>query len=364
MVMTELSPPLLLQYYEHELDSAVLDSKNNLAYFAGGWYAGSTFIAKIDIPTFSQVLPSMGDVVGEGWYWFSAVIDTENGYIYWGDGGNHIVKIKTPDFTVEDILTLDPEVLWQYSAEIDTIRGFAYFVSLGISQDDIRLTKISLSTFSAETVLLISVPPWGYTCVSIDTENNFLYVGVSMNTIGKILKVDLSTLAVVETLDLSADERWIASSVIDVLHGFVYFLTAAAGYTPKIVKIRLSDFQRVDTLPLDPADSPWLHASIINGNGGFAWFGLDNWPGIVVKVDLSDFSIAQRLTITGASGGLTSAVVDYQSKIMYFATEDWDYGRIVRIYDDDIVPPPPPAAALKRILGEGIFDSRLARRRL
>src|SRR5260370_32478988 len=66
--------------------------------------------------------------------------------------------------------------------------------------------------------------------------------------------------------------------------GFGYFGTQAS--PGSVVKVRLSDFQRVGALTLNSGEN-LLDSAVIDPAGGFAYFGTDNNPGIVVKIDIS-----------------------------------------------------------------------------
>jgi len=60
---------------------------------------------------------------------YSAVIDTANGFAYFGTvtSPGIIVKVRLSDFTRVAALTLNPGENYLYSAVIDTANGFAYF---------------------------------------------------------------------------------------------------------------------------------------------------------------------------------------------------------------------------------------------
>ena len=87
------------------------------------------------------------------------------------------------------------------------------------------------------------------------------------------------------TLVLEGDNR-IISAVIDQAGGFAYFGTDTSPGT--VIKVRLSDFTRVDTLTLKDGEDK-LTSAVIDPGNGFAYFGTNTSPGIVVKVRLSDF---------------------------------------------------------------------------
>ena len=89
------------------------------------------------------------------------------------------------------------------------------------------------------------------------------------------------TFARVDALTLNAGENDLYSAVIDVAGGFAYFGTDTVPGI--VVKVRLSDFTRVGALPLNAGEEE-LYSAVIDVAGGFAYFGTDTDPGIVVKI--------------------------------------------------------------------------------
>ena len=72
--------------------------------------------------------------------------------------------------------------------------------------------------------------------------------------------------------------------MIDPAGGYAYFGT----YTSPgiIVRVRLSDFTRVDALTLNTGEDD-LFSAVMDPVQGFAYFGTLTSPGIVVKIDLA-----------------------------------------------------------------------------
>ena len=131
------------------------------------------------------------------------------------------------------------------------------------------------------------------------------------------------------TLEPGEDKAW--SAVIDSAAGFAYF---GMDTTPGIVvKVRLSDFTRVGALTLNE-DEVFVDAAVIDPAGGFAYFGTDTVPGKVVKVRLSDFTRVDALTLDPAEGYVNSAVIDPASGFAYFGT-DTTPGIVVKVQLSD-----------------------------
>ena len=84
------------------------------------------------------------------------------------------------------------------------------------------------------------------------------------------------------------------SSVIDPAGGFAYFGTQT---NPGIVvKVRLSDSHARGCSGLNSGELK-LDSAVIDPAAGFAYFGTETSPGIVVKVRLSDFTRVGALSL-------------------------------------------------------------------
>ena len=70
--------------------------------------------------------------------------------------------------------------------------------------------------------------------------------------------------------------------MIDTTRGFAYFSTRT-GNQSAVIKVRLSDFTRMDTLTLDPGFGS-LSSAVIDTGNGYAYFGTNDHPGIVVRI--------------------------------------------------------------------------------
>src|SRR2546428_7771099 len=84
------------------------------------------------------------------------------------------------------------------------------------------------------------------------------------------------------------------AAAVDLAAGFAYFGTETSPGI--VVKVRLADFTRVGALTLNPGED-LLSSAVIDSTGGYAYFGTDTFPGIIVKVRLSDFTRVGALTL-------------------------------------------------------------------
>ncbi len=115
-------------------------------------------------------------------------------------------------------------------------------------------------------------------------------------------------------------------------------------------------FERVGALDLE-ANNVWC--AVIDPAAGYAYFGMFTYPGRIVKVRLSDFTRVGALDFAPGENELYAAVIDPAAGYAYFGTFTYP-GIAVKIG----IGAAPPVTAIKRILGEGIFSSRLAKKTL
>jgi len=320
---------LKLQQGEEWLSSAVIDPAGGFVYFGTGapsFGTGSATgaITKIRLSDFTKA----GTLVlnpGEG-NLCSAVIDTANGFAYFGAGTNEqgpapgiIVKVRLSDFTRVAALTLNPDESGPCTGAIDVANGFAYF---GTQTFPGTVVKIRLSDFTRVGAVTLNPGEDFLTSAVIDISSGFVYFGTA-DFPGVIVKVRTSDLTEVASLTLNAGEDEAVSAVIDPSSGFAYFGTLEGIVT----KISLSTFSEVGSLTLSPPD--FLGSAVIDVPNGFAYFG-----GLlsVTKVQLSTLTQVGSafIAINGSSGPLTSAAIDTAAGQAYFG-ESFSPGRIYKI---------------------------------
>jgi hypothetical protein len=147
----------------------------------------------------------------------------------------------SPLFGKSASLTLTRKQDYPWSAVIDSANGFAYFGTLtspGV------VVKIRLSDFTSVGALVLNEGENDLRTAVIDTAQGFAYFG-TLTATGIIVKVRLSDFTRVSSVELppqTGSTIPMACSVIDTINGFAYFGT----YTGPgaIVRIRLSNFTR------------------------------------------------------------------------------------------------------------------------
>ncbi len=277
VVGEELSPPQIFKIRltdfsvvgENGVDGAVtetgcalMDSRDGFAYFA---FIGALFtdIARVRLSDFSisQFTVSEDDMG-------LCLLDSQAGFAYFGTRTvpAKVFKIRLSDFTREGIiypykpvavLTLGVDYL--ASGVIDTVNGFAYFgtgqlygVKPGAEKPG-AIVKIRLSDFSLESMLTLGSDENYVDSAVIDVGSGFAYFRV-INTIthfgSEVVKVRLSDFSRVETLALSPGETGPGPAVMDTRNGYIYFGTGGLGEAQPAEVVKVS----VRALP-EPTES-------------------------------------------------------------------------------------------------------------
>ncbi|MEO0228250.1 MAG: hypothetical protein ABIL70_09410, partial [candidate division WOR-3 bacterium] len=298
-----------IQEGENQIRSAVIDTQNGYAYFGTETSPGK--VVKVNLSTLDRV----GAITlnsGEN-NLYSAVIDTQNGYAYFGTDTSpgRVVKIDLSTFQRVGAITLNSGENNLYSAVIDTQNGYAYFgtwTSPGI------VVKINLSTFQRVGAITLNSGENDLYSAVIDTQNGYAYFG-TYTTPGIVVKINLSTFSRVGAITLNSGENYLTSAVIDTQNGYAYFGTWTS--PGRVVKIDLSTFSRVGAITLNSGEN-YLTSAVIDTQNGYAYFGTNTTPGIIVKINLSTFSRVGAITLNSGEDYLLSAVIDTQNGYAYF----------------------------------------------
>ncbi len=154
------------------------------------------------------------------------------------------------------------------------------------------------------------------------TQTMAAFVSIWILTVSFVVPVPtVKALTAVGSITLSGEVNP-KSALIDTVNGFAYFGTENStfplGSPGVIVKIRLSDFSLAGTLNLEPGQTP-LHAAVIDTANGFAYFATGRIPSAIVKIRLSDFTLAASLTLGKGEDEIQAAVIDVANGFAYFA---------------------------------------------
>ncbi|KAJ5071202.1 hypothetical protein M0811_10474 [Anaeramoeba ignava] len=248
------------------------------------------------------------------------------------------VPIKSFDFP--------PIIQYPLVSFIDPEEGFIYFTSSIVSEETL-IIKFDLETKQRISELTISIAGGSskidlnqFTVVSIlslnfngslvlqtaqiDQVNQKAYFGYYSPNV--VFKIDLANFVLEENLIISGNDR-LLGSVIDVPNGYLYVSTDdSLAQNPIVEKIALSNFSVVDSLLLDYLSESFLNAGIIDHSNQMIYFGTQNIPLRIVKIDLANFTKVSTL-VTGATQAIDSAI-DENEQFAYFL--DY-YKRFVKV---------------------------------
>lgn len=244
---------------------------------------------------------------GEG-YPLSSVIDTTNGFAYFGTSTipGKIIKVRLSDFTKISTLTLDTGENNLNSAVIDTANGFAYF---GVTDTANKIIKIRLSDFTKVSTIILS--RHYIKSLVIDTINGYIYVGLDGDVWPEVIKIRISDFTEVGWIELIGQGGISRYATIDTINNFAYFYTTSL---IKVSKINLSTFTVIGSVK---SPSSQLGAVVINTNTGYAYWAEDS-SALVHKLNLSTFIFDSSITATG--GSFWSAAIDTMNEFAYFGS--------------------------------------------
>ena len=325
---------------ERLLEAAVVDPAGRYAYFG----SRNGVVAKVDLATFERVgtvalvRPDGGEPTLR-----SAVIDPAGRFAYFGDNSGSVFEVDLGTFEPAGAGRVGLSYEQLETAVIDPSGRFAYFagpVSPG------RILKVDLATLTLAAALPLKVGDQSLGTASsavMDPAGRYAYFGTTDAATGWVVKVDVATFQIVQTITLPSQETDPLAGVIDPAGDFAYFVMAGGEPTPlqpgatdtgsRVVKINLRTFERVGaiTLPAGEYAKSSSTPAVMDPAGQFAYFGiLQHYqasglqlPAKVVKIDLGTFERAHAITLEPGSSGedmLGSGVIDPAGGYAYFGT--------------------------------------------
>jgi hypothetical protein len=246
----------------------------------------------------------------------------------WSDSGDQSHEVSPSSATT---YTATYTALVSVHLEIDT--PTSYNVTGGGMAVDGNLTAIpttfswfvgSNHTLSANTRITIGQAVYHFDSWSDSGDQNHTITvqGVQTYTASYVREPSPDFHEVNPALSVNG-ERNFESAAIDTVNGYAYFGSYSSG---DIVKVRLSDFAVVGTLP---SGTYGLNAAVMDAAHGYAYFGTDDYPAQVVKVDLSNFTVAGILSFNSGENEIYSAVIDSPAGVAYFGL--WYNAQVVKV---------------------------------
>jgi hypothetical protein len=231
----------------------------------------------------------------------------------------HAVHLDINTFHYDSALALSTGESSPRAGVIDPAGKFAYFASVA------TVGKFDLTTF--QEVATATLPANAGSAV-IDPAGCYAYFGTTNEKPARVVKVDLTTLHVVGTLTLLADEGNLTSAAIEPSGRYAYFGSSFSGpsATPgRVVKVDLATFQRVGAITLNAGEDT-LSAALTDPAGRYAYFAAQNnesqSAGSLVRVDLPSFQRAGAALLDGGIEGYpASAVIDPVGRYAYLGTD-------------------------------------------
>jgi len=306
----------LLLVKENRLGSSVIDTDNGFAYFGTDTDPGK--IIKINTNTFKRAgVMTLQESSGGGW-WGTDGVNPESMEPDWGWGS-------------------DPGESHLLSAAIDAGRGYAYFAT---NTDPAKVIKIDLNTFTKVATLELDYENARAAVIDTSGSTHYLYIGHNESP-GRVTKIDLNTFEIDDVLNTGDDGKKITSGAIDTAEGYLYFGTYTG--SARVVKVDLSTFSHEDTLWLSGDNNKAVSMVIDTSHEThYAYVGCEVNPGRVVKVNLDTFRKEGRGLSTGSEKKhLRSASIDMANGYLYFTSRS-DNAFFVRVdlnatFDNDAV---------------------------
>jgi predicted RNA-binding protein with TRAM domain len=259
----------------------------------------------------------------------SAVMDSANGYVYFGTRTQpgKIIKVRLSDFTRVGAITLESGENDLYSGILDPVRGYAYFAT---HTSPGRVVKIKLDTFTRVGAITLAAGENLLFPSGIDVESGLAYFGTDKGlSAGEyIIKVDINhpNFSRIAAVNLAADEYACNAILLDKVRGYLYVTLGSFSNHGKFARIRLSDFTYVDRLTFLPGEN-YLGPSVIDPQSGYAYVASS--PGNIIKVRLSDFTRVTALNLP-SENAFRAGALDLQTGFVYFGTQT-SPGKVVRI---------------------------------
>ena len=218
--------------YLRNIQAAALDEAGGLAYFAvmRPLYGGDCGVIRLDLNT-ETWSPYVQTDFSSGIPGTELLLDVPHNYGYVSKGSlSNLSRFTLSPF-----------------AYVDTLSGFPFFLHTH----------------------------------AIDIANQRAYV-CPYNSTSWVYRINLTTFSIIDYITLPAGEGYPWRTLIDTSAGYLYVLTAE---TPKITRIRLSTFSRIDAFPVDLV-GPFIDNfpyAIMCGSvsvglvGLLGWFGWFDW---------------------------------------------------------------------------------------
>jgi len=207
-----------------------------------------------------------------------------------------------------------------HSILIDTSAGYAYIGTFTVPAE---IVKLRLSDSSRAGVLQLPAGDGSLGAGAIDPAGGYAYFSggqVDGNSASRVIRIRLSDFTRVDTLTLDTNEMGASIILIDKANDLMYL--AERGFPDRIVKVSLSNFARIGYIELKgPGPDQFIlqvQAGALDLAHGMAYFSSH---GIfrMAAVRLSDFSVVQEKLMDSTVFAPDAAVFDTAAGYAYVA---------------------------------------------
>eukprot|EP01156_Anaeramoeba_ignava_P010241 Anaeramoba_ignava/a479157_14.p1 GENE.a479157_14~~a479157_14.p1 ORF type:complete len:695 (+),score=172.56 a479157_14:55-2139(+) len=249
-----------------------------------------------------------------------SLVDSDEGLVYFVDYPDllpsRLIKYDNTYYSSQGILDLG--VYKVSSGIIDTVNKLAYF-----GTNDSQIVKVDLASFTVVETLTLDGSYGELNSAQIDTVNMNAYFVSSYPM--SIAKIDLSDFSLVESLyNMSLGVS--KASSIDNLNGVLYWITELINGISTIHKISLFSFSEIASHDLS-VSYPNPVFSLLDSSSQFLYVAFSTFPSEILKVDLSDLSEVGSLSIPNTDV-TTSGGIDENNGLVYFLSQNGTIARI------------------------------------
>jgi len=240
-----------------------------------------------------------------------------------GAVGSRMIRVGTDPLSFQESLDLPEGELFRFASVVDSSGNFAYQAT------DQSIVKIDLETFAEVGSLPVEE---GFRLLSavMDCEDRYAYFGAGGEE-PAILKIDLDTLAVSDTLEFDQGDQWIDfySAGMDPSGQYAYFSYLEFGETGGVARVDLEEFDWAGENEL-PAEFLSGSALMIDSLEGYLYMA--GGATDIARFDLETFQPAGTLAMV-EDELVVGGVIDpeQQNAFLLAMSPDWGAARALRV---------------------------------
>jgi len=267
--------------------------------YVAGWSSetGRVYCAKVEAGGMT-VVAAYSESTGEDDV--QSLIMGPDGFIYMGDGKNHVWKLDPGDMSLEGVLHL--------GGGKTGVQGLAHdgtWLYAGLNMSPARIVKVDPAAMAEDSTLTLS--PGNNSCRDLGYDGASLYALLNLSP-GRVVKVDPAAMAEVATLTFGAGEngpRAMAPNANGYLLDGPYLYAGLMLSPGRIARVNLAAFAEDATATLNPGENLAIAATTLEGS---LYVGLSTSPAIIVKMT-ADMARIGSLTFPAGEDTIASLAV-------------------------------------------------------